>query len=66
MMSCEQIKSWMMDYLYEELSDLQKPLFEEHMQRCADCRKCFPNCRRPRRPWHNGLKRNSHSTCRYH
>ena len=39
MMTCEQIKSWMMDYLYEELSDLQKPLFEEHLQRCPDCRK---------------------------
>jgi|GEM_PF-621067 len=38
MITCEQVKSWMMDYLYEELSDQQKPLFENHLQDCAACR----------------------------
>lgn len=38
MMTCEQIKSWMMDYIYEELSSEQKPLFEAHLSQCAACR----------------------------
>jgi hypothetical protein len=39
MMTCEQIKSWMMDSIYEELSEQQKPLFEEHLRSCSACRK---------------------------
>jgi hypothetical protein len=38
MITCEQIKSWMMDFMYEELSDQQKPLFEGHLHDCAACR----------------------------
>jgi hypothetical protein len=39
MLNCVQIKNLMMDYLYGELSELDKPLFEEHLQSCADCQK---------------------------
>lgn len=38
MMTCEQINSWMMDYIYEGLSGEQKPLFEAHLSQCAACR----------------------------
>ena len=38
-MDCEQIRALMMDYLYDELSKVDREVFDSHLVRCSGCRE---------------------------